>query len=160
MKISKKLVITAVALTLSINNFVMAKTAPVKAASVPACFNVAVVDVQKVVENSPQINALKTDRKNKVEDLAKFVEKARTDVAKETDDNKKKALEDSYNKELNVRKDNIDKDYVKKLSTIDKDITTLIKTKAKEGKYDLILTKNSVINGGTDITSEIIKDLK
>ena len=69
-------------------------------------------------------------------------------------------MEDGYNKELNVRKDAIDKEYVQKISNIDKEITTLIKTRAKEANYDLILTKGSVLDGGVDITSEIVKELK
>ena len=59
---------------------------------------------------------------------------------------------------MNLRKETIDKAYVKKISDVDKSITALIKTKASN--YDLILTKSSVLNGGTDITNEIITGLK
>lgn len=153
-KTSKILTITALALALglSTNNFVSAKA--------HADFNVAVVDVQKIVESSPQINALKTEQGNKINGLAEFVEKARADVAKQTDDNKKKALEESYNKELNTRKQAIDQEFAKKLSEIDKSVTATIKAKAKAANYDLVLVKSSVLDGGTDITNEIVKSLK
>ena len=150
-----KLFILTAMLILSLNNFAYAK-----GFSNNQCFNVAVVDIQRVVASSPQINALKTDRTNKLNDLAKFIENARQEVAKEKDDAKKKALEDKYNKELNLRKDTIDKEYTKKLSEIDKDITAVIKTEAKKSGYDLVLTKTSVLDGGCDITDEIIKRLK
>lgn len=156
MKVSKTLTIMAFLLTLTMNNFAFSKCLSKAAVG---C-NIAVVDVQKVVENSPAVNALKTDRKNKIADLAAFVEKARADIAKETDDTKKKTLEDNYNKELNTRKNVIDKIYAQKLSDIDKDITALIKSKASECGYDLTLTKSSILDGGTDITTEIIKGLK
>lgn len=152
MKTSKILTITAIALLLSTNAYANAKSAD--------DFSVAVVDIQRIVEKSPAINALKIDRKNKLDSLAAFVEKARADVAKTTDATKKKALEDSYNKELNTRKDAIDVDYAKKLSDIDKDVTALIKSTAKEGGYSLTLTKNVVVDGGDDITAEVIKNLK
>lgn len=153
MKTSKILTLTAVALTLSINNFAISATWP-------KSNNIAVVDVQKIIESSPEITALKIDGKNKLNDLASFAEKARAEVAKETNATNKKTLEDSYNKELNIRKVALDQEYTKKLSDIDKNITSIIKTKAKSSGYSLVLVKSSVIDGGTDITNEIIKDLK
>ena len=155
MRISKFLTIAAIALALTTNNYATAQ-----AATSATEFKVAVVDIQKIVESSPEIAALKIDRKNKLDDLMKFVENARTAVSKETVDAKKKALEDSYNKELNVKKEAIDQDYAKKLTDIDKNITALIKAKAKEQSFNLVLTRNTVLDGGVDITEDIIKNLK
>lgn len=153
MKTSKILSITAIAFALSINNFTIAKVLSKDS-------NIAVVDVQKIVESSPEIIALKIDGKNKLGDLASFAEKARADVAKETNAANKKTLEDNYNKELNVKKVALEQEYTKKLSNIDKNITSIIKKKAKASGYNLVLVKSSVIDGGTDITADIIKDLK
>lgn len=150
MKTSKILAITAIAFTLLMHNLAFSKDLS-KA-------NIAVVDVQKVLESSPEINALNVDRKNKVNELVSFVEKAKADLAKETNATKKKTLEENYTKELNLKKEAIDKEYIKKISDVDKDITVLINSKASS--YDLVLKKSSVIEGGTDITSEIIKGLK
>lgn len=152
MKTSKILTITAItfAISLSMNNFAFSRDLS-KA-------NIAVVDVQKVLESSPEISALNTDRKNKVNELVSFVEKARADVANEPNATKKKALEDSYNKELNLRKEALDKEYIKKVSDVDKNITALINSKASS--YDLVLKKSGVIDGGIDITNEVIKGLK
>lgn len=154
MKIFKILSILTVtsALSLSINNFTSAKES--------ATFNVAIVDVQKVVESSPQISALKTEERNKLNELGAFVEKAKADVSQQTDATKKKDLEEHYYKELNSKKADLDKEYFKKLSEIDKSITATIKAKAKAANYDLVLVKSSVLDGGTDITSDIIKSLK
>ena len=137
-------------LGLSANNFASAKGS--------AGFSVAVVDVQKIVENSPQISALKTEQKNKITGLANFVEKAKADVAKQTDATKKKELEENYNKELNTKKAAIDKDAATKLVEFDKSVRAIIKVKSAD--YDLVLTKGTVLEGGTDITNEIIKELK
>ena len=152
MKTSKILTITALALALGLStqSFASEKNS--------AGFNVAVIDVQKVVENSPQVSALKTEQKNKLTDLMKFVDNAKADVAKQSDEKKKKTLEEAYNKELNTKKAQIDKEYTKKLSDIDKKITEIINSKSV--KYDLVLTKATVIKGGVDITNEIIKELK
>ena len=151
MKVSNILKITAVTFLLSAFSINTAFAKDLK---------VATVDVMQVVQKSPKINALKTERQNKTDDLLLFVKNARAGVEKETDPQKKKALEDKYNKELNLKKNAVDKEYAEKLSVIDKDITALIESKAKELGYDLVLSKNSVLSGGTEITSEIIKGLK
>ena len=148
--------ITAIAFALSMNNFAFSKGLQ----NAPANYNVAVVDVQKIIENSPEINALKIAGKAKLGDLASFAEKARAEVAKETNVAKKKTLEEAYNKELNDRKSALETEYSKKLSDIDKNITLLINTKAKASGYDLVLVKSNVLDGGTDITADIIKELK
>lgn len=153
MKTSKFLTITAIAFAFSMS----CQVGPAFSKDLSKT-NIAVVDVQKVLESSPEINALKVDRKNKVDELVSFVEKARADVAKEPNATKKKTLEDGYNKELNLRKETLDKEYIKKISDVDKNIMTLIN--AKSSSYDLVLTKTSVLDGGIDITSEIIKELK
>lgn len=145
--------ITTLAISLLISNFTILEACAKDS-------NIAVVDVQKIIESSPELNALKIDGKNKFNDLASFAEKARAEIAKETNATDKKTLEDNYNKEFNVRKIALDQEYTKKLSDIDKNITSIIKTKAKASGYNLVLVKSSVLDGGTDITADVIKELK
>lgn len=155
-KPSKIITAVLISMVLTITNI---NTAKVFAKS-STNLNVAVVDVQKILESSPEISALKTSRKNDMESLVRFAEDARTNLAKETNETKKKNLEESYNIELNVRKVNFDKEYSQKLSDCDKNINSLIDKKAKLLGYNLILTKSCVLNGGTDITNEILKNIK
>jgi outer membrane protein len=127
---------------------------------VPANFKVAVVDVQKVVASSAQVKALKEEQKKKSQDLAKFIETAKTNIDKEKDDKKKVALEKKYNKEFQAKRQDIAKNYETKLLAIDKNITETINANAKENGYDLVLAKGAVLSGGTDITAEISKVVK
>ena len=53
-------------------------------------FSVAIVDVPQVVNASAKVQSLKKDQQAKAEEIIKFVEKARKDVATITDANKKK----------------------------------------------------------------------
>ena len=122
--------------------------------------NIAVVDVQKVVASSAQVKALKADREAKIKDLASLVQTARTNVAKEKNAEKKKALEAKYNKELNTKRDAIQKDYAKKLANIDKSISATIAQKAKAANYSMVIAKGVVLYGGQDITNEIAKVVK
>lgn len=127
---------------------------------VPSDFKVAVVDVQKVVTNSSQVKALKEEQKKKGQELAKFIETAKNNITKETDDKKKKALEEKYNKEFQAKREAIAKNYETKLLAIDKNISSVIDENAKANGYNLVLAKGVVLSGGTDITVEISKALK
>ena len=127
---------------------------------VPANFKVAVVDVQKVVANSSQVKALKDEQKTKGQELAKFIETAKTNITKETDEKKKKALEEKYNKEFQTKREAIAKNYETKLLAIDKNISNVIDENAKANGYNLVLAKGVVLSGGTDITAEITKAVK
>lgn len=127
---------------------------------VPSNFKVAVVDVQKVVASSSQVKALKDEQRKKGQELAKFIETAKTNLDKETDAKKKRALEEKYNKEFQAKREAIAKNYETKLLAIDKDISNAIDSNAKANGYDLILAKGVVLSGGTDITNEISKVVK
>ena len=127
---------------------------------VPTDFKVAVVDVQKVVTESAQVKALKEEQKKKGQELAKFIETAKNNITKETDEKKKKALEEKYNKEFQSKREAIAKNYETKLLAIDKNISTVIDNNAKANGYNLVLAKGVVLSGGTDITDEISKAVK
>ena len=120
-------------------------------------YNVAVIDVSQVVENSAQIKKLKQEQQDKVDELIKYIENARKDVALQSDEKKKKALEEKFQKELVSKKEKIDKEYLKKLANIDKNISKTVENYAKSNSYDLILSKGMVLYGGEDITSAIVK---
>lgn len=147
--------------TLSVLVFALGMTAGNFAVSdVPANYKVAIVDVQKVVSSSAQVKALKADQKKKGQELAKFIETAKTAIEKEKDTKKREALEQKYNKEFNAKRLEMAKTNEKKLLEIDKNITDLINAKAKEDGYNLVLVKGAVLSGGTDITDEITKAVK
>lgn len=146
---SKIFMLGLITLTLSLSTINFASASDAK---------IAVVDTQQVIANSPKINALKTEQRNKFTDLAGYIQTAKADIAKETDAAKKKSLEESYTKEINSRRIAIEKDFTCKMSEIDNDINEVIK--AKGACYDLVLAKGIVLNGGTDITNEVIQSLK
>lgn len=150
----KLLAVAAVSMAIgfSINNYAIS--------DVPSNFKVAVVDLQKVVADSKQVKTLKEEQRKKVEDLTKYIQNAKASIAAEKDATKKKELEQKYTKELAAKKTTIEKDYAKKLKDIDKNISNTINSQAKNGNYNLVLTKGVVLYGGEDITSAISAAIK
>jgi len=123
-------------------------------------FSVAIVDVPQVVNASAKVQALKKDQQAKAEEIMKFIEKARKDVASITDANKKKTAEEKYNKELQAKREKIEQDYAAKLKELDTSISQQITAEAQKAGYNLVLSKGIVLYGGKDITADIIKVVK
>lgn len=125
-----------------------------------ADFSVAIVDVPTVVNASAQVQALKKEQQEKAQEIVKFIEKARKDVASISDAKKKKTAEEKYNKELVAKKEKMDAEYAAKLKTLDESISKQITEKAKADGYSLVLSKGIVLYGGTDITEAVVKIIK
>lgn len=152
---NKKFLVTAIfafVLGLCANNFAMS--------NVPSNFKVGVVDVQKLVANSKQVNALKDEQVKKAEELKNAIKKAQDEIAKESDKDKKQKLVKKYENDIAYLKNTNDKNYAKKLAEIDKSITKTIQDESKKAGYDLVLAKGMVLYGGADITNEIAKAVK
>ena len=121
---------------------------------------VAIVDVQKVVNKSSQVQALKREQENKRKELAQFIKKAGEDIKKQPNESSKKAVAQKYDKELKAKQEANTKAYKAKLETIDKNINATIIKQANDMGYDLVLTKGVVLYGGDDITEAILKVVK
>ena len=128
--------------------------------SMAATQNIAVVDVQAIVNKSAQVQSLKKEQQAKISDLEKWLKTAQEDVAKQQSKEGKEKLLKKYNSEFAKKKEAIAKDYRAKLSAVDKSITETITTKAKAMGYDMVISKSMVIMGGDDITTEIQKVVK
>lgn len=122
--------------------------------------SIAIVDVPQIVSASPEVQALKKEQQTKADELIKFIENARKDIASITDAKKKKTAEDKYTKELQTKKEKLDNEYATKLKALDASISKKIEDLAKAQGYDIVLSKSIVLYGGNDITNDIIKIMK
>ncbi len=121
---------------------------------------VAIVDMQKVFNKSPQIQALRKEEGIKQKEFAQFIKKAGEDIKKQTDPAKKKALAEKYDKELRAKQEANAKSFKTRSESIDKNINATIAQQAKAMGYDLVLVKGVALYGGDDITDAILKVLK
>jgi len=119
------------------------------------CGNIAVVDLQEVVNNSTQVKALKCERDRKINELNEIVKKAQCDIEKQSDLKTIIDLQDKYTNEFNCKKSEIDKIYSDKLGTVENNIKCKIEEKAKCDGYDFVFAKSVALYGGKDITSDI-----
>ncbi len=144
------IVALAFGLGYSVNNIAISDTTP----------KVAVVDATKIVANSSAVKNLRAEQEKKMKEMQTTIEKARTEISKETDSAKIAQLQEKYRTQINQQKIALDTDYNKKLNQIDSDIRNTVVEKAKSMNYDLVLPKNIVFFGGDDITDVIAKDIK
>ena len=117
--------------------------------------NIAVVDLQKVVDNSAQVKTLKNEHTAKIKELNGIVTKAQEEIAQQTDTKKIVEIQDKYTNQFNNKKSEIDKIYASKLANIETQIQSEIEKKAKADGYDFVFAKSVALYGGKDITNEI-----
>ena len=122
--------------------------------------SIAVVDVNKVVAASKQVQDLKNEHLKKNQDLRKWLDVARADIDKQSTDANKQKLAQKYNTELNKRKTALQKEYAQKIGDIEKSISASITQQAKAMGYTMVIAKQNVLYGGTDITDAILKVVK
>ena len=145
-------VITAFAAGYSINNIAVSGTNP--------DYKVAIVDIQKIVSNSSEIKALKTDQEKQVQAMQATIDKARAEISKEKDPAKIAQLEEKYRNEINQQKLALDTSYNSKLTAIDNKIKTAVVEKARSMNHNIVLPKNTVLYGGDDITDQVSTIIK
>lgn len=145
-------VITAFVAGYSINNIAISGTNPE--------YKVAIVDIQKIVSNSSEIKALKTDQEKQVQAIQATIDKARAEISKEKDPAKIAQLEEKYRNEINQQKLALDTSYNSKLTAIDNKIKTAVIEKARSMNYNIVLPKNTVLYGGDDITDQVSTIIK
>ena len=80
--------------------------------------------------------------------------------SKENDKTKKEQLIDQYQDIARQKEDIIKQNYNAKLQEINNEIAEKIKHVAKKNKCNIILLNSAVMQGGFDITHEVISELR
>ena len=114
---------------------------------------IAMVDVQKVVNSSAAVNALKIEHQGKMAELQTWLSNAEKEIEKET-------VSKKYQQELNQKQQAIQQAYAQELQKIDTLISEDITKIANEKGYDLVIVKGMVISGADDITEYVIEGVR
>ncbi len=134
-------------------------TANIAMSNAPAP-SVAVVNIDKLLNSSSQVAALKKEQKTKANELKSWLKTAQADVDKQKTPQAKQAMRAKYEKELMNKRAANNKAFSNKLASIDSSITKTVSQYAKAKGYPIVIAKSVVIYGGTDITSEVAKLVK
>ena len=89
-----------------------------------------------------------------------WYDKSSAEIQKQPTKEAKEALIKKYEAQLTAKKKNIRDAYSKQVNQVDTQLNTVITQKSKAMGYDLVLRKDAVLVGGTDITSSIIPLVK
>jgi outer membrane protein len=137
-------------------------------------YHVGFVDTQKIFQSSKLSEALNTAQ-NDVKaregefskdtlDKSKLLEEAR---AKKVSDADLKKMQDTFQKELESKraslellKENKQKELEEMSKKLKGQVEDAIKNVAKDKQIDVVVDKQAVLFGGTDITEDVIKKIK
>ena len=122
--------------------------------------NIAVVDVQSIVNSSVQVKALKEAQAAKVSELNAWLQNAQNEVNTERDKERQQALLQKYNAEFALKRRDIALQYQQELQAVSSNISQTVAEEAEKKGYSMVIAKNIVIYGGIDITEDIAKIVK
>lgn len=110
---------------------------------------VGVVDVNKVMTESPKVKEFQEQLNVKAKELSENLEKQKAGMSKEDFQKKQEA---AYADFLKVKQD--------LEGQVDATMKQALEDVAKAKKLDVVLYKNGVAQGGTDITDDVIKKIQ
>lgn len=110
---------------------------------------VGVLDVNRVMSESPKVKNFQEQLNAKGKELSDNLEKDKPNISAEE---YQKRQEAAYSEFVKVKQDFE--------SQIDSSIKQTLEQIAKEKKLSVVLYKNGVAQGGTDITDEVIKRMQ
>ncbi|MBQ4645953.1 MAG: hypothetical protein IJB79_01250 [Candidatus Gastranaerophilales bacterium] len=122
--------------------------------------SVAYVNVPKLLEASKVLKSAQDAQLKQTKDMLKWYDTASADIQKQTTKAGKDALIKKYEAQLTQKKKTIKDSYSKKVTQVDNQLNEIITSKAKAMGYTLVLRKDAVLFGGTDITSQILPLVK
>ena len=121
---------------------------------------IAVVDVQRLVNQAQPVVALRQDMQNQMSGLQAWVNSSNEEINKASSKEKKDELAKQYQAELMQKQQAIQSDYAAKLQQLDAKLTKIIEKVATKSGCGITLIKGSVATGGIDITDKVLAAIK
>ena len=120
----------------------------------------AVVDLQRVVLSSKEIAALSNARQDQIQELKKMADEANNRIKNIKDENTKREMSQKFLAEINAKRETFDRVHASGLQAADQTLNEVINNVAADKGLGIVLNKTSVVNGGKDITEEVIEIVK
>lgn len=120
---------------------------------------IAVVDVQRLVNQAQPVVELRQDMQNQMSGLQAWVNSSNEEINKASSQEKKDELTKQYQAELMQKQQVIQNDYAAKLQQLDARLTKIIEKVARKAGCSITLIKGSVATGGIDITDKVLANI-
>ena len=121
---------------------------------------IGIVDIQKLVSQTPSVLALRQERQQQNVALQQWVNAVNAQIAQELNQANRNRMTQQYQLELNQRQQAIQAAYAQKVQSIDAELSKMIADVAKKEKLEYVFAKGIVVYGGTDITDKIADAMK
>jgi len=121
---------------------------------------IATIDVARIAANSSALAELNQKQQKDMLELQKWIKDAQADVKKQKSKQQRDELTQKYDEELMQKQQALQQEYSTALKNIDAEMSAMIQKKAKAKGYNVVLTKDSVVTGGQDITDAILEMMK
>lgn len=129
----------------------------IKSSLTPA---IGVVNLEQVLEHSAKFSSIKQNNEKKLKELAEWIDEVNKEIDEEKDSAKRLKLANQYRKLTHDKESFIRQEYGKNLQEINEEITSLIDSVAKQNDCNYVFANTSMVSGGKDITSDVIKAIK
>lgn len=120
----------------------------------------AVVDLQRVVLSSKEIAALSNARQDQIQELKKMADEANDKIRNIKDENTKREMSQKFLAEINAKRETFDRVHASGLQAADQTLNEVINGVAASMGLSVVLNRTSVVNGGKDITEDVIELVK
>lgn len=122
-------------------------------------YRFATVDVKRVVAENPAILALRRENNEKIEDLSRWLDTVQKELNAEKKKAKRMELAREYKEIALKRESEIKQNYQTKLKKIESELKELMQKVAKSKGCSAIFDSASVVQGGVNITKDVIEKL-
>lgn len=119
----------------------------------------AVVNLDKIKDNYTAAQELTADMNVKEAELKKFLDDAQKQIQNAKTPLEKQNLQDKLGEQFNIKRNAYSKDQAEKLAKIEDTVVKVVKEISSAKKFNLVLNKQVVIDGGCDITDDVLAKL-
>lgn len=121
--------------------------------------NVGFIDVNYIVNNSKETQALKAKQDALTVELQKFGITEKEKMMNSKSSLSKQDLEKELIKKVTLKKEDLEKQYRENFISVQQKIKTAVAQVEKKKHIDLVFTKDSLVSGGIDLTKDVIEVL-
>lgn len=155
MKLEKLLLVALVASTIAIPSQMGQKSQ----ASELTNQNVGFIDVNYIVSNSKETQALKQKQDALTVELQKYGITEKEKMMNSKSSLNKQDMEKELIKKVSTKKEDLEKQYRDNFVSVQQKIKTAVNDVEKKKHIELVFTKDSLVSGGVDITKDVIEVL-